>query len=648
MYLREYFALDDVAVADIQSRNPVFGYGLLSEFILYDKYSRLVDGKKEEWGDIVIRCINGMLTIRKDWYCKNNLTWDEVYWQEYGHQAAISMFNMCWLPPGRGLWAMGTSLLRTRGAMALYNCAFTEITPSWIDDYCWLMDSLMYGVGVGFGLPTGRIRLEEPSGEYHHMVDDSREGWVDSVGKLLFAYQGGAFPHFDYSAIRPAGSPLKTFGGTASGSDPLEELHHRLIETCELRLNREISTVRFALDVGNMIGCCVVAGNIRRGAQIALGSGSEFLSLKDYSRFPERAAYGWMSNNSVRLVENEDFHALGDLSTGIRRNGEPGYLNLRNVRKGRIGDTKYNLRQDLATGVNPCGEIPLEHREVCNLAETVPTRCANVDSWLRACEYATLYCSSVTLLATHQPTTNLVIARNRRIGVSLVDIMGWKEEIGTAPMISALRAGYNRVREVNSALAAEAGVPESIRVTTVKPGGTVPKLPGRASGMSRALFRYTLRRVRVSKGSAVAELMAAASVPNEPCLSQPLYTTIFEIPVYNRYDRIMGDVSVWEQAMDLVMLQREWADNAVSNTLTFKAAEAKDVEHVLAAIAPLTKSVAMLPESTGCYEQMPEEGITREEYERRVEAISPINWSLLNEDANDEADRFCSGAACSI
>lgn len=343
--------------------------------------------------------------------------------------------------------------------------------------------------------------------------------------------------------------------------------------------------------------------------------------------------------------------------------------------------------------------------------ESLPTMCPDQQTWLKACEYATVYTSTVSLLPTHQPSTNRVVARNRRIGVGIVDFSGWKFQEGVHRVTKYMRDGYKRVRRTNKRLNEEAGIPISLRVTTVKPGGTGPKLPGKTPGMGNPSFDYTIRRIRVAKNSPIHSLLVKAGIPYEGDYFDK-YTDVFEYPIHQGPAKPASQVSLWEQAMNLILVQREWSDNAVSNTLYFRPKwalieyvdeyfedrlrhyfgvaaaykieyekltdylvperyklrinrqdgritqmwiyeydptnEEADVEPVLSAIAPHTKSVSMLPHSDkGAYRQMPEEGISKTEYEMRLAAISPIDWSSLSgSDGIDE--RYCSGPTCEI
>lgn len=716
MYVKTRFDLDPETKIIIDGMQPEFGYSGFGEFIFYRTYSRTKpNGYKETWNDVVIRVTEGIFSIRKDWYLKNNIHWDESFWQHYAQHFAISLFRMEWMPPGRGLWAMGTDYIYERGSMALQNCGFTRLGKYLGDDCAWLMDALMCGVGVGF-MPErdDDLVVFMPKDVYSFNIPDTREGWVESVKLLIDCYTnpGLAKPIFDYTSIRGPGLPIRGFGGISSGPAPLSILHCQIEDFFKKYLEEGwYDSVLLKTDLANAIGCAVVSGNVRRSAQLSCLSINDpiFLDLKDYTIFPYRANIGWMSNNSVILEEPEDFEALGLIAERVITNGEPGYINKRNMRYGRIGKND-NVREDHAIGFNPCGEQPLEDKELCTLAETCPTRCDTMDQWLRACEYATVYASTVTLLPTHQAETNRVMCRNRRIGVGIIDVSGLKHALGTSLVIKWLRKGYEKIRKTNQWINSEAGVPEAIRVTTIKPGGTVPKVVGRTSGAGNPTFDYTLRRVRVARNSQLCKLLDKAKVPCEPDVNQPDTTLVYSFPILQGPAKPADRVSLWEQAMNLVMLQREWSDNAVSNTLYFKPKwilhrdltkytnkesfgyktmhrgdnyvhlnlgtdcfetyltndpcvkitenaiylynkdhELDDIEPVLSAIAPLTKSVSLLPHTAkGVYPQMPEEGITQKEYVNLLKNIDKIDWSQYREDFDTETDKYCEGDKCQI
>lgn len=649
--VRHRFSLDSSFVSSLRKEKPNFGFNGFGEFIFYRTYSRMINNRQESWADVVVRVVDGVFSIRKDFYLKNYIYWNEPFWQKYAKEFAKRLFDMCWLPPGRGLWAMGTNYIYERGSMALYNCAFVDLNNTdpyaLPNSYSWLMDTLMNGVGVGFSAYPEAMnvvgRNKKPT--YTYTIPDSREGWCESVRLLLMSFfvSSAQRPKFDYSKIRARGLPIKSFGGIASGPEPLKELHEQIINRCMT----DIKSVQLKMDLANLIGCCVVAGNIRRSAEIALGYCNEsFMDLKDYSKYPEREAWGWTSNNSVVLEHPEDFENLHNIAKRIKNNGEPGYVNVKNFKYGRLGKHKDNAPIDHATGINPCGEIPLESFEVCNLAEVCPTRCNSEQQFYEACRDATFYTSTITLLPTHSIETNAKVAKNRRIGVSLVDVSGWKYNVGLAKVTSLMRHGYTAIKEMNQALAEEAGTRVSIRLTTIKPGGTIPKLPGLTSGIGHPNFHKTLRRVRVADNSAIVDILKAANVPFEPDVVSK-GTLVFEFPIIQGPAKPAHKVSLWEQAANIVHAQREWADNAVSNTLMFRQSEVDDIEPVLSFLAPLTKSISMLPIDTKTYPQMPEEELSDTEYEKRLASIKPINWSKLS--GSDGMDtKFCDGDKCSI
>ena len=637
---------------------PESGFG---ELIYYKHYSRQIRDDlgvqigQEDWYDTCIRVIEGVMSIRKDWYIRNHIAWDEHYWMTRAHDMCQSLVRMEWMPPGRGLWAMGADFIYERGAMALYNCAFTKIGADYVTDLCWLMDCLMHGVGVGFGPERSGLVLNAPNSTYTFVVPDTREGWVELVRLTLSAFvHGSGLPAPDVSLIRKSGEPIVTFGGTASGPGPLLELYNMIVNLSYCYMEDEdYDEVRYKTDLANLIGVCVVSGNVRRSAELCAGEIDDpvFMNLKNYNMYPDRASWGWMSNNSIRLRKRADFEQLDLIAQSNADGHDVGYINMRNLPHGRVGKfndvSEYGIREDKAIGLNPCGEIPLEDKEVCNLAETLPTRCVDRDRWLKACEYATDYTSTVALLPTHQPTTNAVVARNRRIGVSIVDFTGWKHQEGVANVTRSLRLGYARIRARNTHLAQEAGVPSSIRVTTIKPGGTVPKVAGRTSGASHPTHKYIVRRVIFGENQPIFHFLKDAGIPYEPSV----YTTgsyVFEFPLELGPAEPATEISVWEQAMNVVLLQREWADNAVSNTLYFNPeTERNDLEAVLSHIAPLTKSVSLLPHTEeGIFQQMPEQGITYAEYIDRLVKMPRIDWSKYS-GGDGEDERYCTGDVCS-
>jgi len=648
--VKERFRLKETFCNEIYAKKATFGFGGFGEATYYRTYSRIKpDGTQEHWADTVIRVINGVMSVRKNHYVSSRLEWDEAKWQLYAKKLAMTMFDMKWLPPGRGLWIMGTQYVYERGAAALNNCGAVDTTDlSLAAD--WTMDMLMCGVGVGFNTAWKGENLTLPNKEapVSYIIPDCREGWVRSVRLLIDSYtKKGAWFTFDYSKIRPEGSPIHGFGGTASGPAPLKELHRRIESYLDRYCEGLSDPTRCVADVMNAIGACVVAGNVRRSAEIALGSIDDktFLELKDYEKNPERAEIGWISNNTVILEKTEDFDKLPIIAEHIRDNGEPGMLNLINVQKyARYGE----LSEDKAWLTNPCSEIPLESFELCNLAEVFPTRCTKEEEFYEVLEFATFYASTVALLPTHRPETNEIIVRNRRIGVSLSGIADMLDAHGATELTRRLRKGYKLVRAINHDLAEKAGVPASVRVTTVKPSGTISQLVGVSSGMNFPQFQYAIRRMRVGNASRICDVLKTAGVPYEDD-HYSANTTVFEFPIDQGKTREATTVSAWEQFSLLAMLQREWSDNMVSCTIYFDPrTEGSQIEHMLAQFAPIIKSVSMLPHSKkGAYVQMPYEGISKEEYEERLAKFPKIDWNEFGGSDGIES-RFCTNDFCEL
>jgi ribonucleoside-diphosphate reductase alpha chain len=646
VFVEERFSLNPFMKRNLRGRTPSFGFGQLGSVVYYRTYSRLKDdGSQETWADTVIRVVEGVMSIRKDWYVKHKLPWDESYWQAKSIDMADAIYEMRFLPPGRGLWAMGTPYIYERGGMALQNCGYVEVNQL-SRDAAWAMDALMCGVGVGFGVTELSEFFRPPEDDPEpYVIPDSREGWVESLRRLIASYEKPQRYRatFDYSQIRPAGEPIRGFGGTASGPDPLIKLHERV----RGYLESSHSSTRVIADVMNAIGACVVAGNVRRSAEIALGSphDSEFVNLKNYELYPDRADIGWMSNNSIVLANTDDFKKLPDIAEMIRANGEPGIMNLLNIQKyGRYGDEMF----DSATGCNPCAEQPLEDKEVCCLVEVFPTKCQTDEEYFEALELAQIYAHTVSLLPTHSEETNAVVARNHRIGESLSGIADWFDTVGASPIVTLMRQGYDWVREINAKLARDAGVAPSIRVTTVKPSGTVSQLAGVSPGMHYPPYTRYVRRIRVGKDTPIGGILASAGVPHEDDAYSD-NTTVFEFPVEARARRSQRDISMHQKGWMVATLQRHWSDNMVSNTVTFNPkTEGHQIEDFLAFAVPFIKTLSLLPDTDeGAYAQMPYEGITKAEYDRRAKDIATIDWSTFG-GSDGQDSKFCNNDSCEV
>lgn len=661
MYLEHSFTLHPLIRRQYQGVNPRFGFGMLGMATYYRTYSRLKDnGEQEHWIDTVIRVVEGVISIRKDWYIKQGIHWDEQEWQTIGRRMVDAIFNMRFLPAGRMLWTLGSNVIAAKGGMAANNCEYSHVTKL-SKHAAEILDSLALGVGVGWSAVDWKDELQYPDpAEITYVVPDDREGWATSIELLISSYENGTpTVRFDYSAIRPAGTPIKTFGGTASGYEVLEKLHERIRMYLDDFVDGVISRTETAANVINAIGACIVAGNVRRSAQLNLGSidDEDFLLLKDFSRYDDdgsviyqgtrdrRVDVGWMSNNSVAIRSVDDFAKITDIAEQVRVNGEPGIINFMNIQKyGRMGEEM----PDTAIGTNPCAEATLEHGELCCLLELFPGRCKNLNEFYEACELGTIFASTVSLMQTHRDSTNLVIARNHRIGVSVSGVADWFDTIPTGRLIEALRKGYRIVEKTNAWYNYKAGVPKSIRTTVVKPSGSVSLLAGASPGMHWPIYNRYIRRMRVGKNTPIVPLLVEAGLPYEDDKYSD-NTLVFEFPVETTARRGQRDISMWQKGAMLMMLQDHWADQMVSNTITFdKKTEGGQVEDFISMTLPKVKSLSLMPESDeGAYDQPPYEPITKAEYDRRVKETKSIDFSTFG--GSDGIDsKFCTTAECEL
>ena len=659
------FRLDDGFFDSYRTRSPNWGFpagagNTLGEHSWLTKYSRQKpDGTRERFWEGLRRVIEGMYSIQKDHALSYKLPWSDEQAARSAQEAYARCFAGKWSPPGRGLWMMGSERVNGRhDGSALYNCSFLS-TASLADNpvlpFTRMMDESMLGIGVGFDtLGAEKVTLHEPQGRYPHTVADSREGWCESLGGLLRAFfTGSRLPNFDYSRVRPAGSPIKGFGGVASGPAPLEKLHRQVTALLSGRAGQPLTSSDIT-DIMNMAGKCVVSANVRRSAQIALGLGDDedFLNLKDWNLNPERmGADGWghLSNNSVLAATGDDLSYLADR---ITLNGEPGIF-WRDLAQdyGRLADERLGKDYRVA-GVNPCGEIPLESFEKCNLVETFPSNCDSLSDYLRTLKFAYLFAKTVTLLPVQWPEANEVMIRNRRIGTSMTGIAQFAEKHGWSELRRWQDKGYAEIRRWDRIYSEWLGVRESVKVTTVKPSGTVSLLFGVTPGAHWPKERgYYLRTVRDIRDSPFVKAMQDAGYPVEPSVSDPETTMVITFPVEGPDVRSEREVSVWEKASLAATCQRWWSDNAVSVTLTFREDEAGQIPAVLRAFDGQLKSVSFLPSAEAVYQQAPYQRVAKEEWDAIRANIKPLDWdSLYGNSALPEAEGelYCTTDACEV
>jgi len=654
----EKFKLSEQFISKYKRKKPPFGFNGLGELVYMRTYSRIKeDGKNERWWETVRRVVEGTYSMQKNWIDQHQLGWNAWQAQASAQEMYERIFNMKFLPPGRGLWAMGTPITEEKKLYAaLNNCAFVS-TSTIKDDYskpfCFLMDASMLGVGVGFDTKgAGHVHIKGPNNDRQeevYEIPDTREGWVESLRLLLESFFHGTAPvTFDYTKVRDEGEPIKGFGGVSSGHEPLKEVHESIRNVLNNNLNNPI-TVTTIVDIMNLIGKCVVAGNVRRTAEIVFGDpyDDEYLDLKNYKVNPDREQYGWTSNNSIFAELGMDYT---DVCKRINDNGEPGFAWLDNMRKFSRMQNGGDNKDHRVAGGNPCLEQSLESYELCCLVETFPNNHDSLEDYQRTLKYAYLYAKTVTLGKTHWPETNRVMLRNRRIGCSVSGVAQFITKHGMEELRTWLENGYDTIQEWDKQYSDWFAVPKSIKTTSVKPSGTVSLLVGATPGMHYPESRFYIRRIRASKHSELLEPLKRAGYTVEPAFGSEDSTVVIEVPVdVGEGIRTASDLSIWEQFSLAAFLQRHWADNQVSCTATFDPeTEADELPHVLNYFQYKLKGISLLPRhELGAYKQMPYEAIDEKTYNKKLKKLGRLSFvGIEGEEA--EIDKFCNNDVCEI
>jgi adenosylcobalamin-dependent ribonucleoside-triphosphate reductase len=644
------------------------GSNSLGEITFIRTYSRVKeDGTKERWHEVCRRVIEGMYSVQKNHAKDNRLPWNDNKAQKSAQEAFQRMFELKWTPPGRGLWAFGTPMtMEKRNSASLQNCAMVSTRDLDRNDpgalFAWVMDALMLGIGVGFDTLGQDKQMSiyaptEPASTYE--IPDTREGWVESVRLLInsFLRQNQPIQLFNYDLIRPLGAPIKGFGGVASGPAPLIDLHTRIRNVIGSRAGEALDS-RAIVDIVNLIGTCVVSGNVRRSATLALGTPEDdgFINLKNPEVFPERNSYdpekpgwAWMSNNSIAAEVGTKYEDYVDL---IADNGEPGFIWLGVARDyGRLADAP-DYKDSRIMGFNPCAEQPLESYELCTLVEVHLNRHESKEDFLKTLKFAYLYGKTVTLMPTHWPVTNGIMQRNRRIGTSLTGIAAFADEHGLPTTREWMDEGYTTIRKYDHQYSEWLCVRESVRVTTVKPSGSVSLLSGATPGVHWGPGgEFYLRAIRFGNQDPMLHLFKAAGYKIEADLVSA-NTSVVYFPVASGHKRAEKQVSLFEKIGLAATAQKYWSDNGVSVTLSFdKETEKQFVAPALNMYEGQLKAVSFLPMGNKTYPQQPYTEITREEYNSYVGTIGKIDWSAIYdgvENLEAEGEAYCSTDACEI
>lgn len=506
---------------------------------------------------------------------------------------------------------------------------------------------------------AGRLILNQPIDRTEiFTVPDSREGWAESVGKLLesFFFKNRPRLEHNYDLIRPAGSPLQRFGGFASGPQPLIDCHESIRAQLEDRAGDHI-TSRDITDIINKIGKAVQAGGTRRSAQIMFGDpdDKDYVNIKNWEleENVERTGpdgWAWNSNNSVFAETGIEY---SDLVENIKINGEPGLFWLELARSyGRMVDPPDG--KDWRTvGSNPCAEQTLEHMEVCTLVEMFPSLHNDFDDFKQTIKAAYLYGKAVTLLPTTWPETNEVMARNRRIGCSMSGLAQFVEERGWMQLKTWMDDGYSFLVHRDTKYSEWLAVRESIKKTSIKPSGTVSIVAGVTPGVHWPVKSgYYIRRIRYTIFDPIVDVLKDAGYDVEPSYDDPSNTVVVSFPTRGPVMRDERNVTIWEKVELAVLAQRYWADNQVSATISFMPHEVDQVAHVLSAKDGQLKSISFLPitDAGTSHRQAPYEPIEAFTAEAMMAKIKPISLDRLygRESLEAQGERFCDTERCEL
>jgi len=618
-------------------------------FIHMSRYSRWLEeeGRRESWSETVNRLIS---FFKK--HIDNN--YDGVIKKKEWNDLEESILSLQVMPSMRALMTSGEALDREN--VAGYNCSYIPIdSPRAFDEVLYI---LMNGTGVGFSverqyadkLPT------VPDVEFEHTEDvisvvDSKEGWAKGFRDLISYLYTGRVPKIDVNKVRPAGKRLKTFGGRASGPQPLVDLFDFTILKFKGARGRKLSSME-CHDIVCKTGEVVVVGGVRRSALISLSNLSDqrIRGAKMgewWNENPQRA----LANNSVAYTEKPDpgIFMKEWLSLYESKSGERGMFNRASAQAKAAENGRRNADWDF--GTNPCSEIILRPNQFCNLTEVVCRSTDNMNTLVKKVKLA-------TILGTIQSTfTNFGYLRKRwqnnteeerLLGVSLTGIMDCVELNtidGLAPRLELLK---KHAVDTNKALADKLGIPQSTAITCVKPSGTVSQLVDSASGIHARHNPYYIRTVRGDNKDPLTEFMKASGIPNEPDVMKPEHTTVFSFPMMSPKGSVCRtDMTAIEQLEIWKVYAQSWCEHKPSVTISVKEEEWVPVGAWCWENFEYLSGVSFLPFSDHTYQQAPYQDIDEKTYKKLAKAMpTNIDWNKLQDFEKEDNTKGSQELAC--
>ena len=573
-----------------------------------------------------------------------------------------AIYNLNNMPSMRCMMTAGPAL--DRDNVAGFNCSYLIMNR--VRAFDELMYILLCGTGVGFSCERGEVKeLPEVSEEFHEtdsviVVSDSKIGWASAFRELIALLYAGKVPSWDLSKVRPAGAPLKTFGGRASGPEPLGELFNYSVALFRSAAGRRLSS----LEVHGLvckIAEIVVVGGVRRSALISLSSFSDdrLRHAKSGQWWIEHPEYA-LANNSVAYTEKPDMESFMRewLSLVESKSGERGIFN--RAASQRQAAKSGRRDPDHAFGTNPCSEIILRDRQFCNLSEVVVRAGDSLEELSDKVEVATILGTLQSTLTDFRYLTKAWAdntAEECLLGVSLTGIMD--HEVLSLGETGVLEEWLNKLREVaietNRTWSARLGVNPSVAITCVKPSGTVSQLVDSASGIHPRYSEYYIRTVRADRKDPLALWMEAVGFPCEPCAMKPEQTMIFSFPMAAPPSAVFrNDRSAIEQLETWLIYQRHWCEHKPSVTIYVRDSEWLQVGAWVYEHFDEMSGVSFLPHSDHSYVQAPYQEISREEYEELLSSMPQgVDWTAVAEYENEDntsgsQTMACTGGVCEI
>ena len=626
------------------------------EFIHLSRYSRWLpkENRRETWSETVSRYFDFFEQHLQD-NCKFKLN------EETRSELEDAVLSLKIMPSMRCLMTAGEALKREN--IAGYNCSYIAVDkPQAFDEILYV---LMNGTGVGFSVERQFVsKLPTVADEFHMsdttiVVQDSKLGWAKAFKELVAMLYHGQIPKWDLHKVRPAGAVLKTFGGRASGPEPLERLFQFTKEIFQNAAGRQLSSIE-CHDIVCKTAEIVVVGGVRRSALISLSN------LSDDRMRIAKSGQWWidngqraLANNSACYTEKPDMGIFMDEWKSLyeSKSGERGIFNRASAQ--RIAEKSERRNTEYDFGTNPCSEIILRSREFCNLSEVVVRPEDTEDTLLNKVKLATILGTIQSTLTNFKYVTKdwkKNCEEERLLGVSLTGIMDNKWTAGKLPGLDKLLQNLKQMSiDTNKDWSKMLGINQSTAITCVKPSGTVSQLVDSASGIHARHNPYYIRTVRGDKKDPLTKMMIDMGFPAEDDVMKPNDTTVFSFPIKCSEDAVFRqDMNAIEQLELWKLYQEHWCEHKPSVTISVKEEEWFEVGAWVYKNFDLMSGVSFLPYSEHTYKQAPYQDCDEKQF-RDLENKMPIDvdWTRLSDFEKTDStigsqELACSAGSCEI